>query len=560
MFEIQDHKLLDILLNEFTTDEEQLFVKSFYIYLKYGIDNNAYVIDLDDIWQWLGYSKKDKAKHLLIKYFIINEDYKIALPMNRERKNEGGFNKENIIMNVITFKKYCLKTRTDKASQIQVYYIKMETIMFKYIEETNKILIKSIKENSNKEIEINKHEMLKKSYSKKPVVYIMKMQIFEDDSYIIKIGESDDIEDRVEKLNNEFNCKVIILDIFECYNNKKFESHIHEYPTIKDLRYYDIVNNIKTSRETFLIKSNLQYDRIIRIIKKQIIYFKEKNKDIIILCNEQLKLENQKQIIKIFENDPDKLLEAMKIFNFNIIDQPITSNDKVIPENKIEIEEITHTMGPKVQIYELNDFSTVTIVYDSITEATRKHKNTSYSQIKFAAINKTPYVNKRWHLIDRNIENSYTPQDIGETVSIRQKKMGYIAMLNLEKTVIKQVFVNQKEAAKYIEQFPSVISNALKYNITPFKHYWKLWDEIDETLQHKYLENNVLPSLINVKGVHIHQIDPETNKIIETHLSITDVAKKFKISPRKIKSLCESGAAYKKYIWKIVNFHDQISE
>jgi hypothetical protein len=60
--------------------------------------------------------------------------------------------------------------------------------------------------------------------------------------------------------------------------------------------------------------------------------------------------------------------------------------------------------------------------------------------------------------------------------------------------------------------------------------------------------------------VHIHQIDPETNKIIETHLSITDVAKKFKISPRKIKSLCESGAAYKKYIWKIVNFHDQISE
>ena len=56
-------------------------------------------------------------------------DYKVALPQVGERKNEGGFNKEKITLNIRTFKKYCLKSNTEKADEIHNYYIKLEEIL-----------------------------------------------------------------------------------------------------------------------------------------------------------------------------------------------------------------------------------------------------------------------------------------------------------------------------------------------------------------------------------------------------------------------------------------------
>ena len=38
------------------------------------------MINLDDIWEWLGFSQKYHAKYLLVKQFIVDEDYKILLP------------------------------------------------------------------------------------------------------------------------------------------------------------------------------------------------------------------------------------------------------------------------------------------------------------------------------------------------------------------------------------------------------------------------------------------------------------------------------------------------
>jgi len=46
-----------------------------------------------------------------------------------EHKNEGGFNKKKITLNIITFKKYCLKSNTEKADEIHNYYIKLEEIL-----------------------------------------------------------------------------------------------------------------------------------------------------------------------------------------------------------------------------------------------------------------------------------------------------------------------------------------------------------------------------------------------------------------------------------------------
>ena len=134
-------KLIEIIKNNFNNYEQQIFLTSFYCYLKYDYIND-FVIDLDNVWKWLGFQQKYHAKYLLEKQFIINKDYKILSqkfnddkaiiivhePSVAIKKNRGGHNKETIMLNIETFKKFCLKASTKKADEIHDYFIKLEQI------------------------------------------------------------------------------------------------------------------------------------------------------------------------------------------------------------------------------------------------------------------------------------------------------------------------------------------------------------------------------------------------------------------------------------------------
>ena len=107
-------KLLTKIKEQFTDFEQQLFLSSFYCYLNCD-SKKDFVIDLDNVWKWIGFSYKHKAKILLEKNFIIDKDYKISLnhqvkqniasDASEEKKdNRGGQNKEIIMLNIDTFK------------------------------------------------------------------------------------------------------------------------------------------------------------------------------------------------------------------------------------------------------------------------------------------------------------------------------------------------------------------------------------------------------------------------------------------------------------------------
>ena len=121
-----NNKLLNKIKNEFTDDEQKLFLTSFYCYLNYH-PTNDFVIDLDNVWKWLGFSQKYNAERILEKHFIINNDYKNLAPQEGKAssKNEkwGGHNKKTVIMNIRTFKLFCLLSETQKAKQIHNYFI-----------------------------------------------------------------------------------------------------------------------------------------------------------------------------------------------------------------------------------------------------------------------------------------------------------------------------------------------------------------------------------------------------------------------------------------------------
>ena len=131
------HKLVEKIQQTFTESQQQLFIASFYTYLNYN--KNDFVIELENIWKWLGFARIDPAKRVIEKNFVINIDYKIVFHQPVENL-KGGRPKEKILMNINTFKKLCLKSDTKKADEIHDYFIKLEETLQEVIaEESNEL-------------------------------------------------------------------------------------------------------------------------------------------------------------------------------------------------------------------------------------------------------------------------------------------------------------------------------------------------------------------------------------------------------------------------------------
>jgi hypothetical protein len=101
-----------------------------------------FIVSLDDIWHFLGYNQKAKAKRVIEEHFILNQDYKIIIgnpvPIDKTIKCKqcrGGHNKEKIVMTLKTYKLFCLKSNTPIASKMQEYYIGLEQMVIKTLDD-----------------------------------------------------------------------------------------------------------------------------------------------------------------------------------------------------------------------------------------------------------------------------------------------------------------------------------------------------------------------------------------------------------------------------------------
>lgn len=116
-------KIIDKLKEKFSNYEQQIFLSNFYCYLKYDKVND-FVIDLDNIWKYIGFRNKANAKRLLQNSFIIEKDYKILL-LNIQKK-------EKIMLNIQTFKKLW-----KKGDEIYYYFSNLEEVFYEIILEEN---------------------------------------------------------------------------------------------------------------------------------------------------------------------------------------------------------------------------------------------------------------------------------------------------------------------------------------------------------------------------------------------------------------------------------------
>ena len=175
-----NNKLLNKIKEKFNEEQQKLFVSSFYCYLNYD-KNKDFVIDLDNVWKWLGFSQKIKGKNLLEKNFILNKDYiNLTLPAGKvscdsNLKNEkkwGGHLKQTFMMTINCFKKFCLKAGTKKAEEIHEYYIKMEETLHEIIEEESNELRLQLENQNNELIKLDEKNKKQQEQLKNKVIYI----------------------------------------------------------------------------------------------------------------------------------------------------------------------------------------------------------------------------------------------------------------------------------------------------------------------------------------------------------------------------------------------------
>ena len=227
-------KLLNKIRDDFNSREQSLFVASFYCYLNHH-PTQDFVVDLDIVWPWLGFTRKDNAKRRLTKFFAEGPDYITLLP-KEERSGRGGQNKECIMLNVDTFKTFCLVSETEKAKEVRAYYLKMESMLHGVLCEQTVELKEQLREEAasrqnqlEEEIKILNTKLAQngRRYAgaqKQQMVYIYKRTAEDDTQH--KIGKTGDIKAR-EAAASTFNPNGIMQLAVPCINAKLLEAVVH---------------------------------------------------------------------------------------------------------------------------------------------------------------------------------------------------------------------------------------------------------------------------------------------------------------------------------------------
>ena len=437
------------------------------------------------------------------------------------------------------------------------------------------------------ETSMKRSEVLIEMSKNKNLVYVCKIQQLDNGNTIIKIGDTSDIESRMKALNSKFACKVIVLDIFLCDNSYRFEQFLHNSPEIVKYKYTNVINNMSSSTETYLINNYKQYDKIVRFINDNILKF-TKDIEFMKLLIEDKKLNVEKDKITL-EKDKINLINGLMQMCKNT-EEIYNLLDKVFNTNKTQSENITqeetkqetvaeqdtsttktettqeeakqepvatsastsHIQGPVVQIYHKDDLTKVVKVFNSISEAIRTFNSEqsgddkpSFTSIKHAFQHKILYLNHRWNLINRDEPNQNKAREIGETVTTKQRKCGQVAMLNLDKTKIVKVYPLSKDAAADILQHPSAICSAIKYGSVLNNHYWSHLKDLSDELKKEYEKNKAIPGKTsNIKGIKINVFNVKTNTLIKTFNSYVEINNELNISTKTIKKYMATGETY----------------
>jgi phage anti-repressor protein len=374
-----NNRLLIKIKENFTGFEQKLFVSSFYCYLNYD-KNTDYVVDLDDIWRWLGFNQKVKAIALLERNFTVGSDYKHILPkdmsqdsslnntivftdssnnnvMPKSSEKWGGHNKQTYLLTIKCFKSLCMKAQTKKAAEIHEYYINLEETLLQVsneqldelrldmeqakcvIAEKDNALVEkdttiaAIRETA--EYEKNKLKLENQRALEQSIIvqFPVNTECFyfgtidnttEANEKLVKFGVSNDLNTRVREHRKTYD-NFILSAAFRVNNKTEIENAFKAHPKIMRNMRRIIVNDATKTEIVAYDATNFTLERLNRLIK-DVIHAKMYN------------IENYNRLFK--EN------EALQNENRDLKEQ-IDQLQETTTSQAIKIQTLTETLEQK---------------------------------------------------------------------------------------------------------------------------------------------------------------------------------------------------------------------
>jgi len=525
--------------------------------LKYD-SKKDFVIDLDNVWKWLEFSNKAHGKTVLIKNFKLDSDYKFLLTKTGEQKkdNRGGHNKEIIMLNIDTFKKFCLKAGTKKADEIHDYFIKLENIMFEITkEESEELKLQILKlENKNKESEENifkekEKQLLNQFSTSGPLIYIIKVKTYQNKTYVVKIGESRiGVRNRYIEHKSKYE-ECVLLDCFQVDKSKEFESFLHHHSNIFPNKVTNLLGH-ETENELFLIGTNITYTQLVKIIDDNINNYNYKVRELLLEI-ENLKLKNNGETI----NNDNELVKELMTTNKMLVNKVSSLENSIqlilnkLNEKETKVltgfnQQMPH-LGPRLQQINPETLELVK-VFESVTEAMNEDKNIKRPSISKAIEENTIYCGFRWQLVERNLDPNII-HSIQPTKQTKSQNLGYIAKLNNTKTQILNVYLYRKTAAKLNGyQSLSALDNHVKNNTITNNCYYMLYDNCDTKLIEEFEEKNGQPILYK-NGVGQYDLN---GQLVKEFTCKYDCIRELKMSDKTLTKAISNNIPYNNYYYK----------
>lgn len=589
-------KLLIKIKETFTEFEEQLFVSSFYCYLNYD-KTKDFIVDLNNVWKWIGFSQKVSAERMLESNFQSGIDYTKSAPhfggavlKDTNVKQNGGQNKQIVMMTIKCFKSLCLKSQTKKATEIHDYYLKLEEVLHEIADEEKSELRQQMQikdqelqeskaeieriENAHKKdhlrnLALAKEQVLLKEYGTSgSLVYIIKVKTHKTTAYVIKIGESRvGIQARYDDHRSNYE-ECILLDCFPVLKSKEFEKFIHEHDSIRTERVTDLEGH-ERERELFLIGHRLSYSALTKIIKTNIRSYNEySNKESENIRNENESLRQELALFKsqqytspqIENSIMSELVESNKqlltmvgtlLERFNLLECTLNKTNSIpIVKTTTNFGTVKPTLGPRLQCIHPDTLQLVK-VYESATECMTENDKIKRHSLTKAVQDNTAYHGFRWMFVDRELDARIVSPNIQPTKPVHVQNLGYIAKLSPDKSEILNVYIDRKTASINNGYSASALDVPVK-NGTPLNnHYYQLYDKCGEDLTNDFASNKNGGNEPILYKNGLGQYD-EKHTLIKEFVCKYDCIRMLKMSDKTLQKAIDGGTQYNGFYYKML--------
>jgi hypothetical protein len=393
--------LLEKLQENFNTFEQQLFVSSFYCYLNYD-KNTDFVVDLDDVWRWLGFTQKVAARLLIESNFKLNVDYTVSIPefkkskqdqqsggSDEEQQNEstdpskpknGGQNKQTIKLTIRCFKLLCLKAQTKKAGEIHEYYMKLEEIIHMTVDHQTTQLRAQLEqstaqlEQKNEVISTLNQATITLTEEKKRAVEKTLISQFAlnteciyfgtidntnaDNEKLIKFGHTNDLAARVTDHHKKYT-NFILAGAFRVANKVQIENNIKSHPKIKrQIRTIEVAGKNKTEIIAY-DSTNFTIARLTNHIENIIhaTMYNVENFNRLIQRNQELESENAKLVTDL--ESKKKAIHDLTLANNELREKTAQQSQVIEVAAKDNASPFAHALIPEDELNQrFHDFVT----------------------------------------------------------------------------------------------------------------------------------------------------------------------------------------------------------